>query len=77
MGKNDFKNLCREFDNNVLDVVKQKGFYPMNIRAIMKSLKKNYLAQINFSSLLTRKKNIVTKNMIMFVIFGTKLKVKR
>ena len=49
----------------------------MNIRAIMKSLKKNYLAQINFSSLLTRKKNIVTKNMIMFVRFGTKLKVKR
>ena len=28
MGKNDFKYLIQEFDIDVLDVVKQKGFYP-------------------------------------------------
>ena len=28
LNKNDFKYLCQEFDNNVLDLVKQKGFYP-------------------------------------------------
>ena len=26
--KDDFTYLSQEFDNNVLDVVKQKGFYP-------------------------------------------------
>ena len=26
--KYDFKSLSQEFDNNVLDLVKQKGFYP-------------------------------------------------
>ena len=28
LSKNDFKYLSQEFDNNVLDLVKQKGFYP-------------------------------------------------
>ena len=28
LGKDDFAYLSQEFDNNVLDVVKQKGFYP-------------------------------------------------
>ena len=28
LGKNDFKYLNQEFDNKVLDLVKQKGFYP-------------------------------------------------
>ena len=28
IGKNDFKYLSQEFGNNVLDLVKQKGFYP-------------------------------------------------
>ena len=27
--KDDFTYLSQEFDNNVLDVVKQKGFYPL------------------------------------------------
>ena len=26
--KDDFKYLSQEFDNNELDLVKQKGFYP-------------------------------------------------
>ena len=28
LAKDDFKYLSQEFDNNVLDLVKQKGFYP-------------------------------------------------
>ena len=28
LGNNDFKYLSQEFDNSVLDLVKQKGFYP-------------------------------------------------
>ena len=28
LGKGDFKYLSQEFDNNILDLVKQKGFYP-------------------------------------------------
>ena len=28
LGKDDFKYLSQEFDNSVLDLVKQKGFYP-------------------------------------------------
>ena len=27
LGKDDFKYLSQEFDNNVLDLIKQKGFY--------------------------------------------------
>ena len=28
LSKGDFKNLSPKFDNNVLDLVKQSGFYP-------------------------------------------------
>ena len=28
LGEDDFKYVSEEFDNNVLDLVKQKGFYP-------------------------------------------------
>ena len=27
LGKDDFKYLSQEFDNNIFDLVKQKGFY--------------------------------------------------
>ena len=31
LNKDDFKYLSQEFDNKVLNLVKQKGFYLMNI----------------------------------------------
>ena len=31
LGKDCFKYLCKEFDNNVFDIIKQKGFILMNI----------------------------------------------
>ena len=56
MGKNDFKNLCREFDNNVLDVVEQKGFYPYEYTSNYEKFKEELPSKDNFYSLLTGKK---------------------
>ena len=37
LSKGDFKYLSKEFDNNALNLVKQKGFYPYeNISAFEK-----------------------------------------
>ena len=44
----DFKYLSQEFDNNVLDLVKQKKINLKKIWTILKSLKKNYLGQQTF-----------------------------
>ena len=40
--------LSREFDSNVLAPVKPKGFYYYKYMSILKSLKKNYLAEKRF-----------------------------
>ena len=45
LGKDNFKYLSQEFDNNVLDLVSKKDFILMNIWALLKSLKENYLAK--------------------------------
>ena len=41
MGKDELKYLSQEFDNNVLDLVKQKRFYPYEYRCDFEKLKKN------------------------------------
>ena len=38
--KNDFTYLSQEFDNNVLDAVKQKGFYPLEYMCDFEKFKK-------------------------------------
>ena len=38
--KDDFTYLSQEFDNNVLDVVKQKGFYPLEYMCDFERFKK-------------------------------------
>ena len=43
LNKYDFKYLSQEFDNNVIDLVKQKGFYPYEYLTDFVGLKKNYL----------------------------------
>ena len=63
--KDDFKYLNQEFDNNVLDLVEQKGFYPQEDMIVFKKLKEELRSKEKIYSLLTSKK-IVTKNMIMF-----------
>ena len=37
--KDYFKYLSQEFDNNVLDLVKQKGFYPYEYMTDLKNLR--------------------------------------
>ena len=52
--KDDFKFLSQEFDNNLLDLVKQKGFYPYEYMSGFENLKKNFVSK---KSLLKGKKN--------------------
>ena len=37
--KDDFKYISQEFGNNVLELVKQKGFYPYECRSDFEKLK--------------------------------------
>ena len=48
LGKHDFKYLSQELDNNVLDLVKQKGFYPYEYMSDFEKLKNNYQAKKRF-----------------------------
>ena len=73
LGKDDFKCLSQEFDNNVLDLVKQKAFYHYEYVTDLKSLKNNYQAKKSFV-ICYQVKKLVTKNRIMFLRFGTNLK---
>ena len=57
LDKEDFKSLNQEFDNNVLDIVKQKGFYPSEYMSDFENLKENYLGKKNFLWLFNRQKN--------------------
>ena len=65
----------KDFDNSVLDLVKQKGFYLMSIWAILKSWNNKYQAKISFI-VCWWVKILVTKNVNMFLRFGTNLKWK-
>ena len=65
LNKDDFKYLSQEFDNSVMDLVKQKGFCPYEYMSDFESLKKNYVAM---RSLVIHKQvqKLMTKNMNMF-----------
>ena len=65
--KNDLKYLSQKFDNEVSDLVKQRGFYLHSIWVIWKRLKKNLQEKNIFSSLTDKKK--VIKSMNMFLNF--------
>ena len=39
LGKDEFQYLSQEFDNNVLDLVKQKGFYPYEYNSDFENFK--------------------------------------
>ena len=57
LNKDDFKYLSQEFDNNVLDLVKQNGFYPYEYMSNFEKFKEQLLSKEKFYSLLTGKKN--------------------
>ena len=59
LSKDDFKHLSQEFDNNVLDLVKQKGFYPYDYMSDFEKFKERLPckdAKENFYSSFTGKK---------------------
>ena len=76
LNKDDFKYLSQEFDNNVLDLVKQKGFYPYEYMSNFEKFKENLLNKEQFYSLLTGKK-LIAKNMNVVLRLGTNLEGKR
>ena len=43
LGADDFKYLCQEFDNDVLDLVKQNGFYLYEYMSDFEKLKEEFL----------------------------------
>ena len=55
--KNDFKCLSQEFDNNILDLVKQKGFCPYDYISAFEKSKERLPGQKKFYSSLTGKIN--------------------
>ena len=57
LGKDDFKDLSREFDNNVLDLFKQKWFYPYEYMGDFEKFKEKLPSKEKFYSSLTGKKN--------------------
>ena len=52
---NDFKYLSQRFDNNVLDLVKQKGFYPYEYMSYFEKFKEQLPSKEKFYSSLTGK----------------------
>ena len=69
VGKNDFKYLSQNFDNNVLDLVKQTGFYPCEYMSDFERFKEKFLTKEKFYSSLSSRK-ITVKNMnIVLTLF--------
>ena len=60
LSKDGIKYLSQEFDNNVLDLVKQKGFYPYEYVSNFEKVKEQIPSKEKFYSLLTGK-NISSK----------------
>ena len=56
LGKDDFKHLSQEFDSNVLDLVKQKGFYPYEYMNIFEKFEKELPSKEKLYNSLTVKK---------------------
>ena len=73
LSKDNFKYLSQEFGSDVLDLVKQKGFYPYEYMSSFEKLKKDFQAKKSF---IVRKKviKLVIKSMSMHLKFGTHLK---
>ena len=75
LGENDFYHLSQEFNANVLDSIKKKGFFLMTTEKFLKNLRKVYLAKIKFIVywLIVQ---LVIKIMSLFLTFEIFLKWK-
>ena len=49
LNKDDFKYLSQEFDNDVLDLVKQKGFYPYEYIGDFEKFKDQFASKKRFT----------------------------
>ena len=56
LAKDDFKFLRQEFDNDILDLVQQKGFYPYEYMSDFDKFKEQLPSEEKFYSLLIGKK---------------------
>ena len=53
LSKDDFEYLSQEFDSNILDLVKQKGFYPYEYMSNFEKFKEKLPSNEKFYSSLT------------------------
>ena len=54
LSKDDFKYFSQEFENNVLDLVKQKGFYPFEYMSNFEKFKEELFSKEKFYSFVNR-----------------------
>ena len=66
--------MSQEFENDDDDLVKQKEFYPYEYMSNFEKFKEQLPSKEESYSSLTSKKKVVTKNMKVFLKFGTNLK---
>ena len=59
--EDDFRYLSQEFDNNLLDLVKQKGFYPYEYMSDFEKFKEDMPSKEKFHISLTNRKIRDTK----------------
>ena len=60
LAKDDSKYLSQELDNNVLDLVEQKGFYPYEYMSDFEKCKEKLPSKEKFHSSLTGEKLVAT-----------------
>ena len=72
--KDGFKYSRQDFNNNVLDLVKQKGFYPYEYMSCLEKFKEKLPSKEKFFIVRLQVNKLVAKNMNMFLRFGTNLK---
>ena len=56
LGKDDFTYLSQEFNTNILDLVKHKGFYPYEYMSNLEKFKEKLPSKDKFYSSLTNRK---------------------
>ena len=75
LGNDDFKYLSQESDNNVLDLVKQKGFYCYDYMSDFEKFREELPSKEKFYSSLIDTK-ISDKEYTVFLMFGINFKWK-
>ena len=76
MSKDDFKYLSQEFDSDVLDLVKKKGFHPYEYMSSFEKFKERLPSKEKFYSSLTGKQisDIEYEYALMHLGFGIDFK---